>query len=181
VPSGLVGERTNRDAYEFLSDLHNRLEPGQHVQVTTDGHTPHLTVIEPLFGADSVDFGMLRKIYGTGPKPEADTAPAHTYSPAKCTGIDIRVITGDPDRDRISTSYVERQNLSMRMGMRRFTRLTNAFSKKVENHAYSVALYYMHYNFCKIHQTLRVTPAMEAGLTDHVWTIEEMLGKVGLK
>lgn len=182
VPSWLVGERTNRDAYEFLSDLHNRLRPGQHVQITTDGHTPYLTVIEPLFGADSVDFAMLHKIYGNAPKVEADTTPAHTYSPAKCTGIDIRVITGDPDPDRISTSYVERQNLTMRMGMRRFTRLTNGFSKKVENLAHAVSLHYMHYNFARPHQTLTkrygkpTTPAMAAGVAEHVWSVWEIAG-----
>ena len=117
---------------------------------------------------------MLIKIYG---KPEAHDTK---YSPAECTGTKTEVISGNPDRKHVSTSYIERQNLTMRMTMRRFTRLTNGFSKKVENHAYSVALYTMHYNFCRIHASLRVTPAMEAGITNHVWTIEEMLGKIGL-
>jgi hypothetical protein len=115
------------------------------------------------------DYAQLQKIYG---------APSenHTrYSPAKCIGCDMKVVTGNPDPKHVSTSYVERQNLTMRMHMRRFTRLTNAFSKKVENHAHSVALHYMFYNFCRIHQTLKVTPAMESGLTDHVWSIEELV------
>jgi IS1 family transposase len=178
VPSWLVGERTNRDAYTFLSDLKSRLRNNR-VQITTDGHTPYLTVIEPLFGADSVDFAMLHKIYGTGQKPDS---PAHTYSPPTCTGIEIKVIAGDPDPDRISTSYVERQNLTMRMGMRRFTRLTNAFSKKVENHAHAVSLHFMYYNFGRPHQTLTkqygrpTTPAMAAGVAHHVWSFSEIAG-----
>jgi IS1 family transposase len=176
VPSWLVGERTGRDAYAFLSDLKGRLRNNR-VQITTDGHKPYLTVIEPLFGADAVDFAMLHKIYGTGAKPDS---PAHTYSPPACTGIDIKIIAGDPDPDRISTSYVERQNLTMRMGMRRFTRLTNGFSKKVENLAHAVSLHYMHYNFARPHQTLTkqfgkpTTPAMAAGVADHVWSVWEI-------
>jgi IS1 family transposase len=175
VPSWLVGERTNRDAYAFLSDLKGRLRNNR-VQITTDGHQPYLSVIEPLFGADSVDFAMLHKIYGTGVKASED----HTYSPPVCTGIDIKIIAGDPDPDRISTSYVERQNLTMRMGMRRFTRLTNGFSKKVENLAHAVSLHYMHYNFARPHQTLTkqygkpTTPAMAAGVADHVWSVWEI-------
>lgn len=176
VPSWLVGERTNRDAWYFLSDLHSRLR--NRVQLTIDGHKPYLTVIEPLFGADGVDFAMLHKMYGAG----SHDSPEHTYSPAKCTGIDKRVIVGDPDPDLISTSYVERQNLTMRMGMRRFTRLTNAFSKKVENLAHAVSLHYMHYNFARPHQTLTkrygkpTTPAMAAGKADHVWSVWEIAG-----
>jgi IS1 family transposase len=175
VPSWLVGERTNRDAWYFLSDLHSRLRC--RVQLTTDGHKPYLTVIEPLFGADGVDFAMLHKMYGS-----ANTGPEHHYSPAKCTGIDKRTIVGNPDPDLISTSYVERQNLTMRMGMRRFTRLTNAFSKKVENLAHAVSLHYMHYNFARPHQTLTkkygrpTTPAMAAGKADHVWSLWEIAG-----
>jgi hypothetical protein len=118
------------------------------------------------FGSD-VDYAMLIKLYGV---EQEETR----YSPAKCIGIDTRIITGNPDADHISTSYIERQNLTMRMGMRRFTRLTNGFSKKLANHAAAIALHYMHYNFCRIHKTLRVTPAMEAGITDHVWNIEEI-------
>jgi IS1 family transposase len=176
VPSWLVGERTNRDAYTFLMDLRNRLRPHR-VQITTDGHQPYLNVIEPLFGADRVDFAMLHKQYGSTSDP---TRPERTYSPAECTGIEVRVITGQPDPERISTSYVERQNLTMRMGMRRFTRLTNAFSKKVENHAHSVSLHFLYYNFARPHQTLSkrfgrpTTPAMAAGKGEHVWTAYEV-------
>jgi IS1 family transposase len=178
VPSWLVGERTNRDAYVFLADLRSRLWPGR-VQITTDGHRPYLQVIEPLFGADRVDFAMLHKMYGTAPVPDS---PEHVYSPAKCTGIERRIITGEPDPDYISTSYVERQNLTMRMGMRRFTRLTNGFSKKVENLAHAVSLHYMHYNFVRPHQTLTKkfgrprTPAMAAGVASHVWSVWEIAG-----
>lgn len=172
VPSWLVGERTARDAYTFLYDLRERLAPGR-VQITTDGHQPYLTVIEPLFGADRVDFAMLHKIYES-------TQVEGRYSPARCTGIDVRTITGNPDPDRISTSYVERQNLTLRMGMRRFTRLTNGFSNKVENLAHAVSLHYMHYNFARPHQTLSkrfgrsTTPAMAAGKADHVWSVWEI-------
>jgi hypothetical protein len=137
------------------------------VQITTDGHKGYLEAVENAFGAD-IDYAMLQKIYG---------APADNetrYSPATCIGCDMKVVSGDPDPKHVSTSYVERQNLTMRMQIRRFTRLTNAFSKKVDNHRHSVALHYMHYNFCRVHQTLRVTPAMEAGLSDHVWSLEEL-------
>ncbi len=171
VPSFMVGKRDFQTAKIFIDDLADRL--ASRVQLTTDGHRPYLEAVEGAFGAD-IDYAMLIKLY-------ASTQEETRYSPAECIGTETKKIQGNPDPDHISTSYVERQNLSMRMGMRRFTRLTNGFSKKVENHAYHVALYYMHYNFCRIHQTLRVTPAMEAGVTDHVWTIEEMLDKVGLK
>ena len=120
------------------------------------------------FGAD-IDYATLTKIYGNAPEAEK------RYSPAKCLGCETKIIAGDPNPKHISTSYVERQNLTMRMSMRRFTRLTNAFSKKVENHSAAVALYFMYYNFARIHQTLRVTPAMEAGIADHVWSIEEIV------
>jgi IS1 family transposase len=160
VPSWLVGERTAKDAYTFLYDLRERLAPGR-VEITTDGHQPHLKVIEPLFGADRVDFAMLHKIYG----PDGVVIEGR-YSPAACTGIDVRTITGQPDPDRISTSYVERQNLTMRMGMRRFTRLTNGFSKKVENLAHAVSLHYMHYNFARPHQTLTKRYGRPTGLLD---------------
>jgi hypothetical protein len=116
---------------------------------------------------------MLQKIYGEGPKTEA------RYSPAQCMGARKAVINGNPDHKHISTSFTERQNLTMRMQMRRFTRLTNAFSKKLENHEAAIALHFMHYNFCRIHQTLRVTPAMAAGLSNHVWTLEEMVSLIG--
>ena len=123
---------------------------------------------DPRLGMD-VDYAQLQKIYGASLEPE------RRYSPARCIGSDMKVVSGNPDPKHVSTSYVERQNLTMRMHMRRFARLTNAFSKKAENHVHSVALHYMFYNFCRVHQTLRVTPAMEAGLADHVWSIEELV------
>ncbi len=165
VPSFMVGNRDARTAKIFIDDLASRL--ASRVQLTTDGHRPYLEAVEGAFGSE-IDYAMLIKLY-------ASSQEETRYSPADCIGTESRRIQGNPDSQHISTSYVERQNLSMRMGMRRFTRLTNGFSKKVENHAYHVALYYMHYNFCRVHQTLRVTPAMESGITDHVWTIEEML------
>jgi hypothetical protein len=123
--------------------------------------------VEEAFGAD-VDYSQLQKIYGAVEEKET------RYSPAVCIGCDLKVVSGDPDPKHVSTSYVERQNLTMRMGMRRFTRLTNAFSKKVENHAAMVAIHFLHYNFGRVHKTLRVTPAMAAGLSDHVWSLEEI-------
>jgi IS1 family transposase len=176
VPSWLVGERGARDCYTFLYDLRSRLRPGR-VQITTDGLNSYLQVIEPLFGADRVDFAQLVKMYGHDVRDDETK-----YSPAKCTGIDKRTVTGKPDPRYISTSYVERQNLTMRMGMRRFTRLTNAFSKKIENHAASVSLHFMYYNFARPHQTLTkrygrpTTPAMAAGKADHVWSVWEIAG-----
>jgi hypothetical protein len=142
------------------------------VQITTDAHRAYLEAVEDAFGAD-IDYAQLQKIYG---------APAEDhkrYSPATCIGCDMKVVSGNPDPKHVSTSYVERQNLSMRMSIRRFTRLTNAFSKKVENHAAAVALWFMYYNFCRVHQTLRVTPAMEAGISNHVWTLDELVGLLG--
>jgi IS1 family transposase len=159
VVSYLVGGRDAGWAMDFMNDCASRIVG--RVQVTTDGHRSYLEAVEGAFGMDC-DYAMLQKIYG--------------YSPATCIGCDMKVVSGNPDPKHVSTSFVERQNLTMRMHMRRFTRLTNAFSKKVENHAHSVALHYMFYNFCRIHQTLRVTPAMEAGLTDHVWSLEELCG-----
>jgi len=150
---------------EFMEDCASRIVG--RVQVTTDGHRAYLEAVEGAFGMDC-DYAMLQKIYGASMENET------RYSPARCIGVDMKVISGNPDPKHISTSFVERQNLTMRMHMRRFTRLTNGFSKKVENHAHSVALHYMFYNFCRIHQTLKVTPAMEAGLTDHIWSLEEL-------
>ena len=166
VPSWLVGERTVHDAYVFMLDLKSRLKG--RIQLTTDGHKPYLTVVEPVFGADGIDFAMLHKIYGSSGRADDE----QRYSPAVCTGIDVRVITGEPNHSKISTSYVERQNLTMRMGMRRFTRLTNGFSKKVENLAHAVSLHYMHYNFARPHKALgkRTTPAMAAGVAEYPWT-----------
>ncbi len=139
------------------------------MQVTTDGHRAYLEAVEGAFGMDC-DYAMLQKIYGAPSESEA-----RRYSPARCIGSDMKVISGDPDPKHVSTSYVERQNLTMRMSMRRFTRLTNGFSKKLENHCHMVALHYMYYNFCRVHQSLRVTPAMEAGICDHVWDVEELI------
>jgi IS1 family transposase/lambda repressor-like predicted transcriptional regulator len=169
VPSWAVGRRDGFTAAAFIRDLADRL--ASRVQLTTDGHKPYLEAVEGAFG-NAIDYAMLVKLY------EGDSgknAPAERrYSPAHCTGSREQTITGNPDPDHISTSYAERQNLSMRMGMRRFTRLTNAFSKKVDNHKAAIALYFMHYNFARIHKTLRVTPAMEAGVADHVWSLEEI-------
>jgi IS1 family transposase len=148
VPTWLVGSRDSADCYTFLADLKDRLK--HRIQLTSDGHALYLRVIEPLFGADAIDFAQRIKMYGS----EAGVTSEHRYSPADCTGIEKRPIIGTPDEALISTSYIERQNLTMRMGMRRFTRLTNAFSKKVENHAPAVSLHFMHYNFCRVHQTL---------------------------
>jgi IS1 family transposase len=170
IVSWLVGPRDGEAAREFIGDLGSRL--ANRIQLTTDGHKPYLEAVEAEFGAD-IDFAQLVKTYGNA----ADgAAPASVrYSPVRCTGIQKNTITGTPEEGFISTSYAERESLTRRMSMRRFTRLTNAFSKKVENHAAATALYITHYNFCRVHQTLRVTPAMEAGITDHPWEVEELV------
>jgi IS1 family transposase len=162
-----VGMHDAPDALRFMDDLKSRL--ANRVQLTTDGYGAYLVAVGEAFGAD-VDYAMLVKIYGE-PKGQGNE---RRYSAGECCGTRKRRITGDPARKDISTSYVERMNLNMRMGCRRFTRLTNAFSKKVENHVHALAIYFAYYNFCRVHQTLRVTPAMEAGLTDHVWSLEEL-------
>ena len=167
--STLVGQRNTEYALAFVDDLRWRL--ANRVQVTSDGHRPYLAAMETVFGEDA-DYAMLQKIYGADPIAEK------RYSPAKCLGAVKRVVSGNPDRKHISTSYAERQNLTMRMHMRRFTRLTNAFSKKLENHAYSVALHQMYYNFVRIHQTLRVTPAMAAGVTAKLWDVSDIVALV---
>jgi IS1 family transposase len=164
--SWMLGDRSAGTAYEFMSDLSSRL--AHRVQLTTDEHRAYLTAVED--GFTEVDYAMLHKIYSS---PVSD---ASRYSPAACLGTSTKIMRGNPDPKHISTSYVERQNLTMRMSMRRFTRLTNAFSKKLENRGAAVALYFMWYNFGRIHQTLRVTPAMEAGVSDHVWNVEEIVG-----
>jgi len=166
IVSWRVGDRNAGVARNFMDDLADRL--ANRVQLTTDGHRVYLDAVERAFGSN-VDYAMLVKLYGQERDKEA------TYSPAKVISCRSVCITGDPEPEHISTSYVERSNLSMRMAMRRFTRLTNAFSKKVENHIAALSLYFMYYNFCRVHQTLRVTPAMEAGISDHVWEIEEIV------
>jgi IS1 family transposase len=167
VPCWFVSSRDAGAANHFMHDLAGRL--AHRVQLTTDGHRPYLTAVENAFGAE-IDYAQLVKIYG------AERAGEARYSPAQCMGARKATISGSPDRAHISTSHTERQNLTMRMQMRRFTRLTNAFSKKIENHEAAIALHYMHYNFARVHQTLRVTPAMEAGIAKHVWTLEEIVG-----
>jgi IS1 family transposase/predicted HTH domain antitoxin len=171
IPSWAVGRRDGFTAAAFIRDLADRL--ATRVQLTTDGHKVYLEAVEGAFG-NAIDYAMLVKTYeGDSGKP---TTAERRYSPAVCTGEYKQRITGDPDPANISTSFVERQNLTMRMSMRRFTRLTNAFSKKVDNHKAAVALHFMHYNFARIHKTLRVTPAMEAGISDHVWSLNEIAG-----
>jgi IS1 family transposase len=167
VATWLVGRRDGADA--FLADLAPRLR--NRVQITTDGHRPYIEAVEAAFGRD-VDYAMLIKTYGADPSEE------RRFSPPVVLSEDVRIVRGDPDRDKISTSYVERQNLTMRMGMRRFTRLTNAFSKKVENHAAAISLHFMYMNFARPHKSLANpyprTPAMAAGVADHIWTCEEI-------
>lgn len=172
VPSWQLGDRTSATAIEFMDDLRSRL--AHPVQLTSDGHKAYLEAVEGAFGGD-VDYALLVKMYDVLDK--AKTADMR-HSPAECTGIKKTTIEGHPDDDHVSTSYVERQDLTMRMSMRRFTRLTNAFSKKVENHAWSVSLHFMHYNFCRKHMSLGKTPAMAAGVTDRVWTLEDILNMV---
>ena len=165
VPSFMVGNRGAKAAKVFMDDLASRL--ADRVQLTTDGHRAYLQAVESAFGSE-IDYAMLVKIYGN--ESGYDTK----YSPPECIDCQTVAITGTPDPAHISTSFVERQNLTMRMNMRRFTRLTNAFSKKVDNHLAAIALHYMHYNFCRIHKTLRITPAMAAGVTDRVWDISDI-------
>jgi IS1 family transposase/lambda repressor-like predicted transcriptional regulator len=165
VPCWHVGRRDAQAAEQFINDLASRLK--HRVQITTDGHRPYLEAIEGAFGCD-VDYAMLIKLYG---KEQEEVR----YSPAKCIGSYSEVITGDPFPPAISTSIVERQNLTMRMSMRRFTRLTNAFSKKLENHMHAISLHYMHYNFARIHKTLRCSPAMEAGVSKKLWSIGDIV------
>lgn len=169
IPSWLVGKRDAECASEFVQDLAARL--ANRVQITSDGHKSYLIAVESAFGSD-VDYAQLIKIYG---KPSIERDAEARYSPPTCIGIKMELVTGNPDVDYVSTSYVERANLTMRMHMRRFTRLTNAFSKKVENHAHAVALHFAYYNFCKIHTTLRTSPAMAADVTNRLWEIEDLL------
>jgi len=181
VPSWLVADRSAASARALIDDLAFRVN--RRMQITTDGHNAYLAAVEGQLGAD-VDYAMLHKIYGS---PEGQDEERR-YSPPVCTGIDVRVITGDPDPEHINTSYVERQNLTMRMSMRRFTRLTNGFSKKVENLAAAVSLHFVYYNFARPHQTLtkanggrKTTPAMAAGKANHVWNLAEIVGLLDYK
>jgi len=165
ICSWMVGKRNWATAQEFAMDIRKRL--ANRVQLTSDGLRWYFHAISYAFG-DDIDYGVLKKIY-------APTQSEGRYSPPECIACNKKEMIGDPDPAHISTSYIERQNLTMRMSMRRFTRLTNAFSKKLENHIASIAIHYMHYNFCRIHQTLRVTPAMAAGVTDRLWAIEDLI------
>ena len=166
IPSWFVGSRDGDAAKRFICDLAHQL--ANRVQLTSDGHKAYLDAVDAGFGTE-VDYAMLVKIYGQGPEGQ------RRYSPPEIIGTETLCCTGKPDPKHISTSFAERQNLSMRMGMRRFTRLTNAFSKKIENHIHALSIYFMHYNFVRIHQSLRVTPAMAAGVADKLWSLEDMV------
>jgi IS1 family transposase len=168
MPSYLVGSRDAGCATEFMQDLAGRL--ANRVQLTTDGHKMYLSAVEDAFGG-AIDFAQLVKIYGKAPE-----GPEVRYSPAECIGCERIGVTGNPDPKLVSTSYVERSNLTVRMSVRRFTRLTNAFSKKLRNHTAAFGLFSAHYNFCRIHKTLRVTPCMAAGVTARVWSIADLVG-----
>jgi IS1 family transposase len=166
VLSWLIGRRDAGFATDFLQDVAGRLS--NRVQLTTDGHKMYLTAVPDAFG-EGIDYAQLIKVYGNDPEGQK------RYSPAQCLGTTRQAVIGEPDPAHVSTSYIERQNLTMRMQIRRFTRLTNAFSKKIENHCHAVALFYMWYNFGRVHQTLRVTPAVEAGISQHIWSIGEIV------
>lgn len=169
--SYFVGDRGAESAMILMDDLRARL--ANRVQLTTDGHKPYLEAVEGAFG-DDIDYAMLVKLYGSVGGKSAEVR----YSPAECTGILKRRVTGSPDPKAVSTSHVERMNLSIRMQNRRFTRLTNAFSKKLDNHIHALALYFAFYNFCRIHKSLKITPAMAAGITDRLWSLEDIVAKI---
>jgi IS1 family transposase len=173
IPAWYVGNRGMQAAYDFISDLKSRL--ANRVQLTTDGYHTYIRTIPDEFGADKVDYAILQKTFGHVLTNEA------RYSPPQCTGTRKMALYGNPDPQHISTSFIERANLTMRMGNRRFTRLTNAFSKKFENHVHAIALHFMHYNYCRVHTSLRVTPAMAAGMADHVWDLSEVVGLLAAK
>ncbi len=172
IVSYVIGGRDAGYAHEFMQDTAARL--ATRVQLTTDGHKAYLDAIEGAFGAD-IDYAQLVKLYGDAP------GPAGRYSPAECTGVRKTRVEGNPERARVSTSYVERHNLTMRMSMRRFTRLTNAFSKKVDNHFYALALYFTFYNFARVHKKLRCGPAMAAGLSATLWSMEDIIKLVDVQ
>jgi len=167
IPCWMIGQRDASTARSFVEDLASRL--ANRIQLTTDGLKLYLNAVKAAFGYE-IDYAMLIKIYG-----EIDTDGQRRYSPATCIGCDTHGVSGNPDPNHISTSYVERSNLTMRMSMRRFTRLTNGYSKKVENHAAMVAVYFTWYNFGRVHHTLKTTPAVAAGVADHVWSVDEMV------
>jgi len=169
--SYFVGDRGAESAMILMDDLRARL--ANRVQLTTDGHRAYLEAVEGAFGAD-VDFAQLVKLYGE----LGGNSPERRYSPAQCNGAIKRRVEGNPDINHVSTSHVERMNLSIRMQNRRFTRLTNAFSKKLDNHIHALALYFAFYNFCRIHKSLRVTPAMAAGITDRLWSLDDIVAKI---
>jgi len=171
IVSYFVGDRSGQSAIALMDDLRSRLS--NRVQLTTDGHKAYLEAVEGAFGAD-VDYAQLVKLYGNIGGKTADVR----YSPAECTGIIKNRIEGNPDIKHVSTSYVERQNLTMRMSMRRFTRLTNGFSKKLDNHIHALALYFVFYNFTRIHKTLRMSPAMAAGIADRLWSLDDVIAKI---
>jgi IS1 family transposase len=167
-----VGGRDAESARNIMEDLRSRVKT--RMQLTTDGLRLYLDAVQEAFGADGIDYAMLIKIFGA-PEGRGDERP---YSPAQCIGAKKHKVDGDPEMKYVSTSYVERENLNMRMGMRRFTRLTNAFSKKLENHCHALALYFMFYNFCRIHKALKVAPAMAAGVTDKLWSMEDIVALI---
>lgn len=166
IPVWYIGDRTATSAYGFMRNVAKRL--AHRVELSTDGHRAYLIAVEAAFAFKPVDYGMVRKIYG-------ENTLEGKYSPGECIGTEREVIRGNIAKEDICTSHAERQNLTMRMQMRRFTRLTNAFSKKIENHRLACALHFVHYNFCRIHSSLRITPAMAAGLTERVWEISDLV------
>jgi len=166
VPSWRIGSRDADAALDFISDLGSRM--ANRIQLTSDGHKAYIEAVEQTFGTE-IDYAMLVKVYGETSEGQK------RYSSASFTGSTKRVMAGNPDQAAVSTSFAERQNLTMRMSMRRFTRLTNAFSKKVENHGHAIALHFMHYNFCRIHKSLKVTPAMAAGVSQTLWSLEDVV------
>ena len=171
VPSWRIGDRSGMTAIEFMDELRGRL--ANRVQISSDDHKAYLEAVEGAFGGD-VDYAQIIKLYGKLPGVDDEKR----YSPAVCTSVEKRRIEGNPDMRLANTSYAERQNLTMRMSMRRFARLTNAFSKKIENHGHAVALHFMYYNFCRIHQTLEITPAMAAGVTKKLWNVDDIVDLV---